>query len=376
LKKGKHFSEQYIENLVMDKKIEVIFVLFSPLDLTFDIYFLEQLSKKAILVMSFFDTEYYFEAVDRYYAQVADLVLIGGYLEYCKYECLDINAYSCFSVHSSDHYKNNHILSKDIDVSFVGNFDRTDRMEYVNYLKAAGIKVQTYGYGSDNGFVSFEDMISIFNRSKINLSFADLINSRYYKSCVIPLPAINQRQMQLKGRPIEVALCGGFVLSQYSRGLEDMFSIGKEIEVFCSKEEMLQKVQFYLANIEKRTEIAENSYQRALSQYEAKIKFQIIFDKLKNLPPKKSYPLYFDDIFLRIYASYRFYYLSRYLLSGSFFLFFKELCVLMKRPKIIIYTSCYFVALGCHLKFKKNFFYKKLLTYFKNRRWRTVRKLR
>ena len=36
----------------------------------------------------------------------------------------------------------------------------------------------------------------------------------------------------VKGRCQEIALSGGFVLSEYAPGLEDLFDIGTEIDVF------------------------------------------------------------------------------------------------------------------------------------------------
>lgn len=344
LKKGQRLFEKQIEDMVADKKIEAIFFIWWSCDLTIDLHFLERLSQKTKLVMNFFDTEYYFEAVDRYYAQLADLVILPDSLSRYRYEHLGIYAHTSFALYNGDDYKNNHISDKDIDVSFVGNLKNADRLEYVNYLKSNGINVQTYGTASDNGFASFDEMISIFNRSKINLNFTTLAESQNY---IVSPPTINQRIRQSKGRPLEIALCGGFILSQYAAGIEDMFSIEKEFDLFSSKEEMLQKIQFYLANEEKRMEIAENGYQRALSQYEARSGFKIIFDKLKSLPPKEKFPLYVDDIFLRSYVSYRFFYLSRYLFLGRFSLLLKELCVIVKHPKISLSMSYFFAVKGC-----------------------------
>jgi len=343
LEKGKQGFERYIENYVSEHKIDAIFFIWWSCDLTFDIYFLERLSKKTALVMNFFDTEYYFEAVDRYYAQFADLVILPDSLARYRYEHLNINAHTSFALFDGDYYKSNHVKNKDIDVSFIGNLKNADRAEYAAYLKENGIKVQTYGTGSDNGFTSFEEMVSIFNRSKINLNFTTLATSQNY---IVPLPTINQRIRQSKGRPLEIALCGGFILSQYAAGIEEMFEIGEEFDVFHSKEEMLEKIKFYLANEEKRITMAEKSYQRALKQYEVKAGFNIIFDKLKSLPPKQNFPLYVDDIFLRSYVSSRFFYIARHLIAGRFSLLFEEFGVILKYRKISISMAYFFAIKG------------------------------
>jgi spore maturation protein CgeB len=346
LEKGKGGFENHIENYVAEHKIDLIFFIWWSCDLTFDIHFLERLSKTASqpkLVMNFFDTEYYFEAVDRYYAQVADLVILPDSLARYRYEHLNINAHTSFALFDGDYYKNTHEANKDIDVSFIGNLKNADRAEYASYLKAAGIKVQTYGVGSDNGFASFEEMVSIFNRSKINLNFTTLATSENY---IVPLPSINQRIRQSKGRPLEIALCGGFILSQYAAGIEEMFKIGEEFDVFHSKEEMLEKIKFYLENEEKRILMAEKSYTRALSQYEVKAGFKIIFDKLEDLPSKQIFPLYIDDIFMRSYVSARLMYITRHLISGRFSLAFEEMVVIFKYRKISLSMAYFFAVKG------------------------------
>jgi len=343
LEKGKSEFEKHIEDYVSEHKIDAVFFIWWSCDLTFDIYFLERLAKKTSLVMNFYDTEYYFEAVDRYYAQVADLVILPDSLARYRYEHLNINAHTSFALYDGDYHKNTHEKTKDIDVSFIGNLKNADRAEYAAYLKENGIKVQTYGVGSDNGFASFDEMVSIFNRSKINLNFTTLATSENY---IVPLPKINQRIRQSKGRPLEIALCGGFILSQHAAGIEEMFKIGEEFDVFHSKEEMLEKIRFYLANDEKRTQMAEKSYQRALQQYDAKAGFKIIFDKLKTLPPKEQFPLYIDDIFARSYASARFMYIIRHLMAVRFALALEEFGVFFKYRKLSLSMAYFFAVKG------------------------------
>ncbi len=343
LEKGKRGFERHIENYVSEHKIDAIFFIWWSCDLTFDIYFLERLSKKTALVMNFFDTEYYFEAVDRYYAQIADLVILPDSLARYRYEHLNINAHTSFALYDGGYYTNNNLENKDIDVSFIGNLKNADRAEYVNYLKENGINIQTYGTGSDNGFASFEEMVSIFNRSKINLNFTTLATSENY---IVPLPTINQRIRQSKGRPLEIALCGGFILSQYAAGIEEMFKIGEEFDVFHSKEEMLEKIRFYLANDEKRMAMEAKSYQRALKQYEVKAGFKIIFDKLKTLPAKQNFPLYIDDIFMRSYVSSRFFYIARHIITGRFSLMLEEFGVIIKYRKISLSMAYFFAVKG------------------------------
>jgi hypothetical protein len=109
LQKGQKLFEKHIEDIVADKKIEAIFFIWWSCDLTMDLHFLERLSQKTKLIMNFFDTEYYFEAVDRYYAQLADLVILPDSLSRYRYEHLGIYAHTSFALYNGDDYKNNHL---------------------------------------------------------------------------------------------------------------------------------------------------------------------------------------------------------------------------------------------------------------------------
>lgn len=328
---GKKVFEKQIEELMLDKKIDCIFFIWWSSDLTFDLYFIERLSQFAIIVMSFFDTEYFFEGVDRYYAQLADLVILPDYLSKYKYELLNINVLTTFTMCDMNFYSKSDSIDKSIDVSFVGNLKQADRKEYIDYLKMQGISVETYGVGSNHGFISFEEMIDVFNKSKINLNFTITSDRKNY---IINPPTINQRIKQSKGRPIEIALCGGFVLSEYAPGIEEMFSIGREIDVFNTKEELLEKIQYYLANEKERAEIAIRGYERALKNYDAVRGFENVFNRINKIKPNKNKALYIDGEFLENYTSYRFFYIIHFLFDRKLKNILDELCIVIKFKKI------------------------------------------
>src|ERR1051326_653044 len=200
---GKERFEKRIERLILEKQIDYIFFIWWSTDLTFDLRFIAKLSSQATVVINYFDSEYFFDDIDRYYAQVADLVILPDCLARYKFEQLNINALTTFALYDKHFYRWDSGRKKNVDVSFVGNLKHADRMQYIDYLKSHGINVQTFGIGSDNGFISFEEMVGVFNTSKINLNFTALSNLKNY---VIQPPRINQRIRQSKGRPIEIAL--------------------------------------------------------------------------------------------------------------------------------------------------------------------------
>ncbi|MBZ0310797.1 MAG: glycosyltransferase, partial [Anaerolineae bacterium] len=63
-------------------------------------------------------------------------------------------------------------------------------------------------------------------------------------------------------RNFEIPAMRTFLLSQYSDDLASLFKEGEEAEFFRSKEEMLDKIAYYLAHDEPRQRIAQRGYER------------------------------------------------------------------------------------------------------------------
>lgn len=341
--KGCKRFERDIEGVVITHGITHVFLIWWSCDLTFDVNFLARLARHAKLVMNFFDTEYFFEGVDRYYAQVADLVMLPDELSRYRFEHLGIPAHTSFALFDRYAYTADDTADHDISVSFVGNLKQADRAEYIEFLRQNGIKVESYGIGTNNGFVSFESMVRIFNRSRINLNFTSTTSIDNY---AIDLPRINQRIRQSKGRPIEIALCGGFILSQHAPGIEHMFKPGEEFDIFHSKEELLAKVRYYLSHEEQRTEMANRAHQQALSRYDATAGFHLALASLDGQSRPTPTPLYFDKAFCRNYAAFRFFYIVMFLLERRFFQVIPELIIVMRVRSLDLVAAYHFATRG------------------------------
>lgn len=134
-------------------------------------------------------------------------------------------------------------LNKEYDVGFVGASYGV-RGDYVKYLQANGIKVYLKGAGWEKGFVEADEMIEIFCKSKIVLGFSTV--------------GQNDNINILKGRDVEVPLTGSFYITGHHKELKEYFHLGKDIETYTSKEELLKKVKYHLQNEEEREEIAKN----------------------------------------------------------------------------------------------------------------------
>ncbi len=121
-------------------------------------------------------------------------------------------------------------VRRDIDVSFVGQ-PHGDRKEALAALRRCGLSVETFGTGFERR-LTFDEMVAVFNRSKVNLNFA-----RSHDGSVT----------QIKARVFEVCACGGYLLSGDAEDLADYYAPGREIDSFTDVDELIEKARLALA---------------------------------------------------------------------------------------------------------------------------------
>ncbi len=94
------------------------------------------------------------------------------------------------------------------------------------------------------------DMYKVFHLSRINLN--------------ITLPSI---ETGIPMRVFDIMSVGGFCLTNYQEEIEELFTIGEEIEVFRSLDELKEKVGYYLSHESKRLQIAMNGYRKICEKH-------------------------------------------------------------------------------------------------------------
>lgn len=145
-------------------------------------------------------------------------------------------------------------------ISFVGSADAY-RRRWVNYLHKCGICVSCFGHGWPNGPVSSFEMKSIFRESIISLNFAN----SYGKD-------------QIKARTFEVPGSGGFLLSQMVDTLDQFYTPGIEIDVFKSRNDLTDKISYYLARPFERDAIAQAGYIQTFNKHTYERRFEPLVD--------------------------------------------------------------------------------------------------
>ena len=213
------------------------------------------------------------------------------------------------------------------DVAFVGQ-PHGNRRGTIQALRNAGIKVHVWGLGWDSGRISQDEMIRVFNQTRINLNLANA--SRPVASTAMPVTAspgagslrgrISRRLdlipfgsqakalaktlcrrtqivpesdespataagdasyvEQIKGRNFEVPGCGGFMLTERADNLDQYYENGREVVFFDGRDDLINKVRYYLAHDSERAAIAEGGYARTIRDHTYAVRFRDIFRQM------------------------------------------------------------------------------------------------
>ncbi len=104
---------------------------------------------------------------------------------------------------------------------------------------------------------SLNEMPIVFNESRINLN-------------ITMRPIATGLSLRL----YDVCGCGGFLLTNWQDELPELYEPGVEVETFSSKDEMIDKVRYYLAHDDERAAIAKRGYERTKAEhtYEMRIR--------------------------------------------------------------------------------------------------------
>lgn len=252
---------------------------------------------------------------------IYDWCLVPEKFRLDDYRALGANPIYCQEAASENFYKP-YDLPKEYDVSFVGQC-YGERPNLIKYLFSQGIPTFVFGYGWKNldsrfitktnryfkkilrefsvlslpkdlirfvknytfsksnliqekfknipaqylgGVLSDTDVVKTFSKSKINLGFSSVGDLQG-----------DQRILQIRLRDFEVPMSGGFYLVEYMQELEEFFKIGSEIECYKNREELVDKINFYLKNDSLRNRIASKGRERCLRDHTWKQRFQLAF---------------------------------------------------------------------------------------------------
>lgn len=154
--------------------------------------------------------------------------------------------------------------NQDIDVLFIGSGD----LRRVFILETIRRHVKVYGdrWSRNYPLMSDELKARVIDRSVWGEQLHQLLFSSKIVLNITRSPFYGA-ETGVNLRIFEALAAGAFLLTDYCDELAELFVIGEEIEVFRSSAELVEKVEYYLANPEKRLEIARRGHQKFLELY-------------------------------------------------------------------------------------------------------------
>jgi len=177
-------------------------------------------------------------------------------------------------------------LERDIDVSFVGAIgdDKPHRAEYIAFLQNNGINILTTGGYGDKATPPNE-YSAIISRSRIGLNFG-----LHYEG-----------YSQLKGRAIDTMACKTLLIEDEGIETSAFFEEGRDFIMVRSKEEMLEKVRYYLDHDEERQRIAESGYKKTREFYNAGNVWGYQFSKMGfKIPGRLARDRHYQELYQKL----------------------------------------------------------------------------
>ena len=149
----------------------------------------------------------------------------------------------------------------DCPLGFIGTWE-PERAKYIYSIAASGFLVKWWGSVSNRHlllqkFYNHPNLIK-YNYTLLGKKYTQALNSFDIALCFLRK---DNKDLQTT-RSIEIPACGTFMLAERTREHQILFKEGKEAEFFSDKEEMLDKIKYYLKNSKARHKIAEAGRKR------------------------------------------------------------------------------------------------------------------
>lgn len=226
-----------------------------------------------------------FEKISQYISPVHDYIFSSSFMTVKKYKNLGVSHAEYIPFGCRPEAINKVKLTKKdkkkygCDVSFAGNYNPL-REKILKFIIESDLDLDIKIYGKNwkyctsskvkKHFYGFcEDLYKNYKASQINLNIHT--NQMKYGG------------MKANGRNFEVTACGSFLLTDKPFKIEDLFEVGKEIEVYETKKDLIDKIDYYLNNPEERENIAEAGEKRSREDHTVKKRMKHIIDTICKL---------------------------------------------------------------------------------------------
>ncbi|MDZ4839026.1 MAG: glycosyltransferase [Bacteroidota bacterium] len=285
-----NIKAEIVNQVIAENKLKKIDIFFSYFDDTIaDEDIIKEIKSQGIFTINWYcNASYQFERIKNI-CKYFDLCLVPEFDQLQNYIAMGANVLYCQEAANPNIYKPN-VGLKTIDVSFCGS-RYGNRKPFMMRLAKKDIYVDVFGPNWEklnhfplyreiylnirglksikankvHGTVTDEELINIFNSSKINLGLT-ICGDTY-----IDVPV---RQVRL--RDFEIPMCGGFYLTEMNEELHNFYEADKEVVFFQDEKECADKVKYFLKNDVARNKIADAAYRRSINEHTWQQRFKMI----------------------------------------------------------------------------------------------------
>lgn len=291
-----HIDTFYYDDLLEDKerlqieivnyacKVEPDIIFFNLYKDQFYTKTLNKLKKDYTTINWFGDDTWRFDKFSKKYAPCFTYSVTTDKFALKKYKEINTKVILSQWAAIDDDEERKPFIKYEFDITFVGSYHPV-RDWYIKEFRKAGLAVATFGPGWENGIVSLSRMKEIFRHSRINLNLSNS-NSYDVRYLCSSLKALYytyrspKNNAQIKARHFEIPCYGGFQLSEYVPGLDDYFTIGKEITCFKNVNEAIELSYYFLENEKERERLKEQGVESVKNKNSYQKRFEIIFEEI------------------------------------------------------------------------------------------------
>lgn len=223
----------------------------------------------------FTDDDWTFNMRTRFMCQYASIVTTQSECQLDNYKRFNKNVF-CMTWAANPYLFKKSNCEKKYDVTFIGG-PHSNRYEVLRFLKDNSVNLRIFGGGWNNypdmkdiwgGYLSTQDLVKTINESKINLNFLTASIGNVY---------------EMKARLFEIPCTGGFQLCDNWEEVYKFYEKDKEISTFSSKEDLLEKINYYLCNEQEREEITRKAHLRTMKEHTWDIRFDKLFEEIAQM---------------------------------------------------------------------------------------------
>ena len=170
-----------------------------------------------------------------------------------------INGYS-EQVHHPESIAPGEIEYYGSDVSFIGTYEK-ERADIMRWLAENGIKIKIWGWIKNAGASEMvHPGITVYEACIYDDEYRKVISSSKINLCFLR----KENRDTETTRSVEIPACGGCMIAERTADHLQLFEEGREAVYFSSKEELLEKINYYSAHDEERRIIGVNARERCI----------------------------------------------------------------------------------------------------------------